>query len=119
MSYFDLRFVFLLVINIVKSQTAMPWEWDPFNVVRDLTWTKFWLLTILFLIFSFVSILIPLASPNTTMGTFIFWIQGILSVVPDLDIFMTTTNIVEDNRDRLHEGEELEGTNLEDGGEQV
>lgn len=57
---FDLRFVFLLIINIVKSHTSIPWEWDPFDVVSDLSWMKFWFLTILSFVFSFVSIVIPL-----------------------------------------------------------
>ncbi|KAL2236820.1 UNVERIFIED_CONTAM: hypothetical protein Sindi_0873700 [Sesamum indicum] len=37
----------------------MPWEWDPFDVASDLSWTKFWLLAIFLFIFSFISIAIP------------------------------------------------------------
>ncbi|KAL0330960.1 UNVERIFIED_CONTAM: hypothetical protein Sangu_1641500 [Sesamum angustifolium] len=66
MSHFDLRFGILVMINILKSQTAKPWEWDPFDVGSDITWIKFWLLAISLFIFSFVSFGIPLTTvpPN-------------------------------------------------------
>ncbi|KAL0312293.1 UNVERIFIED_CONTAM: hypothetical protein Sradi_5628600 [Sesamum radiatum] len=169
MSHFDLRFAILIVINILKSQTAKPWEWDPFDVGSDLTWIKFWLLTILLFIFSFVSIGIPLVvPPNDTRyiqvqtkrfspsllacflaslffpqllfwyvypiillfflsytcicnvsRSFIYWAQAVLSLVPDLNILITTTSTVEADEE-LHEGEEeLERANLEEGSEQV
>lgn len=61
----DMRFMIVVAINIVKSHVAMPWEWDPFEVTNDLTWTKFLLLTSLFFFFTFIAIeIIPLTSPN-------------------------------------------------------
>ena len=63
MSSFDIRYVVILVVNIIKSQTSMPWDWDPFDLNAHLTWTKFWILSTLFLIFSFTSIRIPLTCP--------------------------------------------------------
>ncbi|GFZ00853.1 hypothetical protein Acr_14g0004880 [Actinidia rufa] len=62
-STFDIRYVVILVINIIKSQTSMPWDWDPFDLNGHFTWTKFWILSTLFLIFSFTSIRIPLTCP--------------------------------------------------------
>ena len=62
-STFDIRYVIILVINIIKSQTSMPWDWDPFDLNGYFTWTKFWILSTLFLIFSFTSIRIPLTCP--------------------------------------------------------
>lgn len=61
----DVRFVILVAINIVKSHVAMPWEWDPFEVANDITWTKFFILASLFFFFSFIAIeIISLTSPN-------------------------------------------------------
>ncbi|CAI9775649.1 unnamed protein product [Fraxinus pennsylvanica] len=68
MSYFDLRYAALPVVNILKSYTAMTWEWDPFGIViGNFTWIKFWLLTSFFFLFSFISIEIPL-TPQVDMG---------------------------------------------------
>lgn len=58
----DLRYVLVLVINIVKSHAAMPWEWDPFKLSSDLSWIKLWLLVILLFFFSFVSVQISSTS---------------------------------------------------------
>ena len=61
----DLRFLLLVAMNVLKSHMAMPWEWDPFKVTNDLTWTKFFLLTSLFFFFTFIAIeIISLTSPN-------------------------------------------------------
>ncbi|XAR70567.1 hypothetical protein NMG60_11027464 [Bertholletia excelsa] len=63
MSSFDIRYFVLIVINMAKSQASMPWDWDPFVIIGDLTWMKFWLLFILSVIFSFFSVKVPLACP--------------------------------------------------------
>ncbi|CAI9775651.1 unnamed protein product [Fraxinus pennsylvanica] len=68
MSYFDLRYAALLVVNILKSYKAMPWEWDPFGIViGNFTWIKIWLLASFVFVFSFSSIEIPL-TPQVDMG---------------------------------------------------
>ncbi|KAL0324063.1 UNVERIFIED_CONTAM: hypothetical protein Scaly_2373400 [Sesamum calycinum] len=122
MSHFDLRFGILVMINILKSQTAKPWEWDPFDVGSDITWIKFWLLAIFLFIFSFVSIGIPLTTvlPNNVryIQKLRYWAQAILSLAPDFSIWIMTTNRVDEAAIReLHgeDGLELEEPNLEEG----
>lgn len=71
MAYFDLRFAMLFILNILKSQGSNPWDWDPFDTINNnLTWIKFWIICILFLVFSFISIQVPLspASPTRAAG---------------------------------------------------
>lgn len=69
MSSLDLRYLLLLITNIIKSHIVTPCEWDAFDVATNFTWIKFWLLTLLFFIFAFVSIGIPLhTSTDTNMG---------------------------------------------------
>ncbi|XAR70568.1 hypothetical protein NMG60_11027466 [Bertholletia excelsa] len=63
MPFFDLRYALPIVINGAKSQVSMPRDWDPFNTIGHLTWPKLWLLIILFVIFSFTSIEVPLTCP--------------------------------------------------------
>ncbi|XAR70565.1 hypothetical protein NMG60_11027460 [Bertholletia excelsa] len=62
-SCLDLRYAVLIVINIVKSHVGAPWDWDPYNIILGLTWSKFWLLSISILFFSFTSIALPLNCP--------------------------------------------------------
>lgn len=35
MQNFDLRFCVPLVINILKSQAGLPWDWDPFKAASE------------------------------------------------------------------------------------
>ncbi|KAL7166970.1 hypothetical protein ACSBR2_037600 [Camellia fascicularis] len=63
MSSFDIRYAILLVINMVKSQASMPWDWNPFGLDSHLNWSKFSLLVVLCTLFSFTSIRVPLACP--------------------------------------------------------
>ncbi|KAL0330077.1 UNVERIFIED_CONTAM: hypothetical protein Sradi_4994400 [Sesamum radiatum] len=154
MSHFDLRFAILMMINILKSQTAKPWEWDPFDVASELTWIKLSLLAIFLLIFSFISIGVPLTTvpPNNmryiqvqmksfsasllagflaslffpqllfwyvcpmiplfflcyaaisnVSRSFIYWAQATLSLAPDFNIWIATTNRVEAAIRELHD----------------
>lgn len=66
MGKFDLRYVILVIINIVKSH-ADPWAWDPFEVTTAFSWIKFWLLTPLSFIFGFIFIGILIPNPNNNM----------------------------------------------------
>lgn len=63
MPSFDTRYAILLVVNIMKSQASVPWDWDPYELMGNLTWSKFWFLFILVLIFSFTSIRVALTCP--------------------------------------------------------
>lgn len=63
MSTFDIRYAIILAINIMKSQASIPWDWDPYELMSNLTWSKFWLLFTLFLVFSFTSFKVPLTCP--------------------------------------------------------
>ncbi|CAK9152284.1 unnamed protein product [Ilex paraguariensis] len=63
MTYFDLRYALPYVINILKSQVAMPWDWDSFDIMGHLTWVKFSFVFILFITFSSISIGLPLTCP--------------------------------------------------------
>ena len=58
MSCFNLRLVFPCLINIYKifNVEILAWEWDPYNIMGDLSWMKVSGLLLLFLAFSFSSI---------------------------------------------------------------
>ncbi|KAG8382003.1 hypothetical protein BUALT_Bualt05G0031300 [Buddleja alternifolia] len=161
MAHFDLRYVLLIVINIVKSAIT---KWDPFDVLGDLTWTKFWFVTILLFIFSFLSIRVPIDPQNSTilyinvqlqnfssslaasflaslfspqilfwyiypvilvlfsfstcissmLNNFVVWMQIVLSNVPGVNLFITTTSNFEGNIESQEaEIQELDGEDLE------
>ncbi|KAL9167790.1 hypothetical protein ABFS82_05G120900 [Erythranthe guttata] len=57
--YLDLRYAFILVINMLKPADDTS-EWDPFGIIVDPTPTKFCLVLGLSLLFPFVSIRISL-----------------------------------------------------------
>ncbi|KAK4435638.1 hypothetical protein Salat_0727300 [Sesamum alatum] len=114
MSYFDLRYVFLLLINNVKSQMVMPTEYDPFHIVANFTWIRFSFVIILLFVFSFIAIGIPLA-PSDNMRNSVNWLQVMLSAVPSLNIFIVAIDTIETNRVL----QEIERATVEDGGEQV
>ena len=42
MSSFDIRY---FIITIIKSQTSMPSDWDPFDLNGHFTWTQLWFLS--------------------------------------------------------------------------
>ena len=67
MSYFDLRFLLLIEINILKSFLGNSFNWNAFDTLDHLTWPKIIFLTILVLVFAFTSIKIPLFSEDNTM----------------------------------------------------
>ena len=66
MYYMDLRYPFLFAINILKSQVGSTLVWDPFNTIAHPTSTKTFILFLLFLLFPFTCIKVPIAcSVNT------------------------------------------------------
>ncbi|KAK9934181.1 hypothetical protein M0R45_021333 [Rubus argutus] len=69
--YIDIRYAVLLAINMFKYGVGMPWDWDPFHTISNLTWTNACLLLILFLVFSFISIKVhvPLTTTHLTSST--------------------------------------------------
>ncbi|KAI3523783.1 hypothetical protein L1887_02181 [Cichorium endivia] len=52
----DARYLLLVIMNLMKLATSGPWEWDPFNTFRNLTWIKFCLLALFFFLFTTISI---------------------------------------------------------------
>ena len=60
MYYIDLRHSLLLAINILKSQLATTLAWDPFHTIDHPSGMKNLTFTILFLVFPFTCIQVPL-----------------------------------------------------------
>ncbi|KAI3493572.1 hypothetical protein L1887_40773 [Cichorium endivia] len=56
MNDFDARYLLLIVMNLMKLATSRPWEWDPFDTFRNLTWIKFCLLALFFFLFTSTTI---------------------------------------------------------------
>lgn len=69
--YIDIRYAVLLAINMFKYGVGMPWDWDPFHTISNLTWMKAFLLAIFFLVFFFISIKVhvPLTATHSTPST--------------------------------------------------
>ncbi|KAG8375286.1 hypothetical protein BUALT_Bualt10G0084600 [Buddleja alternifolia] len=71
-SYFDSRFVLLLVVNVFKSEVATPWKWDPFNLATtQISFFKWLILAAFSLSFSFIAIGIPYSRPHNNSMRFI------------------------------------------------
>lgn len=58
----DIGYIVLLAINLMKAGTT--WEWDSFEIISQPTWIKAWFVFILFFVFSFTSIKLPLRSSS-------------------------------------------------------
>ena len=54
--YIDYKHAILLAINMLKYGVGMPWDWDPFHTISDLTSIKAFVLVILFVIVPFISV---------------------------------------------------------------
>ena len=62
MCYMDLRHTLLFAINMLKSQVgSSTWVWDPFNTIAHPTSTKTSIISLLFLLFPFTCIKVPIA----------------------------------------------------------
>ncbi|KAL7188379.1 hypothetical protein ACSBR1_038259 [Camellia fascicularis] len=98
------RHAILLVINMVKSQASMPWDWNPFGLDSHLNWSKFSLLVVLCTPFSFTSIRVPLACPLNLwhIHSFVQWAKATLSAVPDLNVFISATETHGANLEQEH-----------------
>ena len=62
MYHMDLRHTLIFAINMLKSQVgSSTWVWDPFNTIAHPTSTKTFILSLLFLLFPFTCIKVPVA----------------------------------------------------------
>ncbi|KAL4602294.1 hypothetical protein ACB092_10G042500 [Castanea dentata] len=66
MCQIDLMHTVLLAINILKSQVATPWDWDPYQTIGQPTWIQASFLSLLFLVFPFTSIKLPISTQSAT-----------------------------------------------------